>query len=176
MPYLLALWHYARGVASAAVGDLSGAEAEVASIDALLRGADWKTLSSAGVPAADVLTIAREIVVGRIAQTRGDAPAAVRAFQTAVAIEDKLAYMEPPFWYYPVRQSLGAALLQAGDIDGAERSFRAALEAAPNSGWALFGLHETLARRGESAERIEVARRLDRYWVGDRALLSLAKL
>jgi tetratricopeptide (TPR) repeat protein len=73
-------------------------------------------------------------------------------------------------------QSLGAALLQAGDIDGAERSFRAALEAAPNSGWALFGLHETLARRGESAERIEVARRLDRYWVGDRALLSLAKL
>ena len=31
--------------------------------------------------------------------------------------------MEPPYWYYPVQQSLGAALLQAGRADEAEAGF-----------------------------------------------------
>ena len=43
--------------------------------------------------------------------------------------------MEPPYWYYPVRQSLAAALMQAGRLDEAEEQFKLALKRAPNNGW-----------------------------------------
>jgi cytochrome c-type biogenesis protein CcmH/NrfG len=69
--------------------------------------------------------------------------------------------MEPPYWYYPVRQSLGAAYLQAGNVAAAEAAFRASLKSVPHNAWALYGLHEALARRGEAAERADVARRLE---------------
>ena len=59
--------------------------------------------------------------------------------------------MEPPYWYYPVRQSLGAALLLAGRADEAEQAFQAALKRSPNSGWALFGFMEVAKARGDKA-------------------------
>jgi hypothetical protein len=43
----------------------------------------------------------------------------------AVAIQDTLKYGEPPDWFFPVRESLGAALLINGDAAGAEKVFRA---------------------------------------------------
>ena len=46
------------------------------------------------------------------------------ALAQAVAAEDALTYNEPPDWYYPVRESLGAALLRAGRPAEAEAVFR----------------------------------------------------
>ena len=40
----------------------------------------------------------------------------------AVAIQDTLKYGEPPDWFFPVRESLGAALLMKGDAPAAEKS------------------------------------------------------
>ena len=147
-PYVEGLWRYARGVALAAKGEHAAAEAEAEAIAALSRDTDWSPLVAGGLPAPDVLAIAREVVLGRIAQATGDAAAAIAAFDRAAAIEERLTYMEPPFWYYPVRQSLGAARLMAGDAEGAEEAFRASLVKAPNNGWALFGLMQAQARRG----------------------------
>jgi tetratricopeptide (TPR) repeat protein len=84
--------------------------------------------------------------------------------------------MEPPYWYYPVRQSLGAALLMAGRADEADEAFRAALRRAPNSGWALFGLMEAAKARGDAAAAQDAEARLAKAWIGDRRLLNLKRL
>jgi hypothetical protein len=78
------------------------------------RQADFATLLAGGVPVKEVLRIARHVVAARIAQARGDLKDAEAEFKAAIAIEDRLPYMEPPYWYYPIRQSLGAVLLMAG--------------------------------------------------------------
>jgi tetratricopeptide (TPR) repeat protein len=175
-PYVEALWHYARGVAFAAKNDREAAQAEANAIARIAGGTDLSGLVSGGLPAPDVLAIAREVVLGRIAQAENNPRAAVEAFGRAAAIEDRLPYMEPPFWYYPVRQSLGAALLQAGDTRQAEVAFRASLKSTPQNAWALFGLQEALGRLGETAEREEVARRLERAWAGERRSLLVSQL
>jgi tetratricopeptide (TPR) repeat protein len=175
-PYVEALWHYTRGVAFAALKDRAAAQGEAQAIADILVSTDWSSLVSGGLPAPDVLALAREVVLGRIAQAENNFDEAVAAFERAASIEDRLPYMEPPFWYYPVRQSLGAAYLQAGDAAKAEHAFRTSLKAAPHNGWALFGLYEVFGRKGESSEREDIARRLDRSWAGERSLLYLPRL
>jgi hypothetical protein len=59
-----------------------------------------------------------------------------------------LNYSEPPTWYYPLRESLGGALLRKGDATGAEAVFRADLAKNPRNGRSLLGLHEALKRQG----------------------------
>jgi tetratricopeptide (TPR) repeat protein len=100
----------------------------------------------------------------------------ISAFREAVAIEDRLAYMEPPFWYYPVRQSLGAALLAAGEADEARMMFEASLKAAPNNGWALFGLEAVHRAKGDPEGAAAIERRLAKVWAGPRTILSLDRL
>jgi len=175
-PYVRAMWHYARGVALAAADDAAGAQREAAAIAELGRSADLAPLAAGGVPAAEVLRIAQHVVHGRIAQARGDFAGAVAEFERAVALEDKLPYTEPPFWYYPLRQSLGAALLQAGRSDEAELAFRASLARAPNNGWALYGLSELYKRRGDRASAAAAERLLAKAWAGSRRHLELARL
>nr|WP_246500898.1 tetratricopeptide repeat protein [Azospirillum rugosum] len=84
--------------------------------------------------------------------------------------------MEPPYWYYPVRQSLGAVLLQTGQAAEAEQAFRASLAKAPHNGWALYGLTEALKAQGRTADAEQTAERLARAWAGDRSQLDLNKL
>src|SRR5690606_30014904 len=139
-PFVKAAWHYARGVAFAVKRDDTAAKAEDAAIARIEKTAEIAQLEQAGVPASMVLGIARLVLDGRVALAGGDLARAQQAFAQAVALQDGIAYMEPPFWYYPVRQSLGAVLLQSGDAEGAEQTFRAALKQSPNNSWVLFGL------------------------------------
>ena len=99
-------------------------------------------LDAWAVPAQPVLEVAENVVLARMAQASGDQQGAVDLFRKAAESEDTIPYMEPPYWYYPVRQSLGAALLQTGKADEAEKEFLAALDRARGSAWALFGLQQ----------------------------------
>jgi tetratricopeptide (TPR) repeat protein len=175
-PYVKAMWRYARGVALAKAGRTDDAAAEAAAIGALRRDADFTNLIAQGIPGPQVLELAEEIVAARIAQARGDAPGAAAAFAKAAALQDALAYMEPPYWYYPVHQSLGAALLQAGRTDDAEAAFREALKRSPNNGWAIYGLVELAKARGDTMAERDAEARLARSWVGDRGVLELKNL
>ena len=77
---------------------------------------------------------------------------------------------------YPIRQSLAAALLQAGRYAEAERQFQRALSRAPSNGWSYFGLVELhKARRNTTAAR-EAEADLARTWIGDRKLLQISNL
>ena len=176
LPYVEAMWRYARAVALAAKGDTDGAAMESQAIGQLMATGNFVNLTDAGIPAKDVLTIARHVVDARIAEASGDLGKAIEELEFAAAQEDQLAYMEPPYWYYPVRQSLGAALLMKGDLDGSEQAFRASLARAPNNGWALYGLAEVYKKRGDLKRATATEKLLGKAWAGKREQLALARL
>jgi hypothetical protein len=107
--YVKAMWHYARGTAHAALKNSALARSEGAAIERLGRETDWSALDAAGVPARPVLEVARNVVLARAAQAENDHASAVAHFENAVAAEETLPYMEPPYWYDPVRPSLEEA-------------------------------------------------------------------
>jgi tetratricopeptide (TPR) repeat protein len=174
--YVKAMWHYARGVAHAARHDFSAATAEGNAIEAIERSADFSLLNTSGVPAQEVLKLARTVMAGRVAQAQGDFTSAVERFEAAAVIQDALPYTEPPYWYYPVRQSLAAALLQAGRLTDAEDQFLRALKRAPANGWSYFGLIQLYKARGDAAAADKAETELAKTWVGNRALLQISNL
>jgi tetratricopeptide (TPR) repeat protein len=111
-----------------------------------------------------VVAIARDVLRGELAAHRGDVDGAVAALEQAIAGEDALGYMEPPDWALPVRQSLGAILLEAGRAADAEQAFRADLKTWPENGWSLRGLEQALAAQQRADEAAVVAARFQTAW------------
>jgi tetratricopeptide (TPR) repeat protein len=175
IPYVKAMWHYARGIAQVAKGEFAAAADEANAIKAL-EGGDFTVLKASGVPAQDVLALARTVIEARIAQAKGDKDAAVMKFEQAAALQDGLPYMEPPYWYYPVRQSLAVALMQAGRLDDAEAQFQRALKRAPANGWSRYGLAELYKARGNAEQAKKAEDELAKTWIGDRDQLQLSRL
>ena len=93
-------------------------------------------------------------------------------FERAAALQDALPYTEPPYWYYPIRQSLAAALLQAGRYTEAEQQFQRALARAPANGWSYYGLAELHKARGNTAAARKAEADLAKTWIGDRKLVA----
>lgn len=174
--YVKAMWRYARGVGYAQAGRLDEADGEARAIAALEQMGDLAALKGAGIPGVETLEIARHVVMGRIAQEKGDAAGAASSFETAAQLQEALPYMEPPYWYYPVRQSLGGALLAMGRADEATGAFEAALRRAPNNGWAIYGLKAAAEAKGDSAAAAAAEARLARTWIGDRSMLEVKRL
>jgi tetratricopeptide (TPR) repeat protein len=125
--------------------------------------------------ANDTMAIARHVVEARVAQAEGDLERAIAELETAVQIQDSPAYLEPPFWYYPVRQSLGAALLMAGRAADAEEVLRKSLVDAPNNGWSLHGLMEAQKAQGDDVAAAVTEKLLGKAWAGS-APPDLARL
>jgi tetratricopeptide (TPR) repeat protein len=175
-PYVRAMWHYARGVAHAARSEAQAAREEAMAINRIGERTNFTQMTSAGVPAPDVVRLASRVIDGRAAQAEGDHDVAAAAFRDAAAIQDRLPYTEPPYWYYPVRQSLGAVLLQAGKPLEAEGMFREALRQYPNGAWALYGLKEAQTAQGDTAAAAVTQRQLDALWQGEQRQVSLSML
>jgi tetratricopeptide (TPR) repeat protein len=170
------MYHYARAVAFAEKKDPSSAQREVDAIVALESATDFKPFAEWNVPAKEVMETARHVAAGRIADAMGDLQGAARSYRTAIAIEDNLAYMEPSYWYYPVRQSLGAVLLRQGRLDEAEQAFRESLARVRNNGWALAGLAEVYRAQGNAKAEKETRAALGRAWFGSAGGPDLARL
>jgi Flp pilus assembly protein TadD len=90
----------------------------------------------------------------------------VAKWRRAVELQDDLVYDEPPAWYYPIRESLGAALIQSGDAGGAEQVFREGLRRSPHNGRMLFGLLESLKAQKKTAALAWVEREYQAAWKG----------
>jgi predicted Zn-dependent protease len=85
-------------------------------------------------------------------------------------------YTEPPYCYYPLRQTLASALLQAGRLSEAEDQFQQALNRAPANGWSYYGLLQVYKARGDAAAAAQAEAELTKTWVGDRQLLQISNL
>ena len=176
IPYVKAMWLYMRGIALAARHNFASAAAAADAIETLERTADFKLLKDSNIPAQEVFRIARTLILARVAQAKGDFRTAVVQFERAAALQDALPYTEPPYWYYPIRQSLAAALLQAGRYAEAQRQFQRALSRAPSNGWSYYGLAQLHKSRGNTAAARKAEADLARTWIGDRRLLQISNL
>ena len=151
-----AVWHFTRGLAFAAKSDASAAEREQLALGAIAASEEVKQLSSPAFPVADTLAVSVEWLAGKVAGAKRDFAKMIECFERAAAKEDAMPYMEPSYWPLPVRPSLGAALLAAGEAAKAEKIFREDLKRWPRNAWSLFGLEQSLRRQGkvESAELV----------------------
>ena len=176
LPYLQGLWRYARGEAYAKMGDVEMARGEAAAIAKLIAEADLKPLEALNIPATDILTIARLVVSARAAAADGALDDAVDAMAEAVALQERLNYTEPPYWYYPTKQTLAAMVLRKGDAERAEQLFIEALAEAPNNGWVLFGLTEAYKTQKDKSGAKYASNLFQDAWAGDKKAIALDRL
>ena len=92
-----------------------------------------------------------------------------------MAEQDGHWFTEPPAWYYPVRQSLGAALLAGGRPAEAEAVYRDDLKRNPDNGWSLFGLAQSLRAQGKTAEAAAAEARFQKAWARADVTLSASR-
>ncbi len=175
-PFVQGFWHYARGTAYVRKRDFDGAKAEVDAISNLIDKSDFSLIEGQAVPARAILDIARKVVEARFAQANGDYEAAAMQLKAAIEVEDGTPYQEPAYWYYPVRQTLGAVLLQAGKTAEAEDLFGQALAEQPHSGMALWGLMQAELASGKSEAAAATKAELEKAWQGPADLLDLNRI
>jgi tetratricopeptide (TPR) repeat protein len=159
-PYVRGIWHYGRGLALAATGQRAEAERELAALRALADGVPPARTVAGFFKTAEMLRFAADVLAGEVAARAGQTDEAVRHLTGAVRQQDTHWFIEPPPWYYPVRHSLGAALLAGGRAPEAEGVYREDLRRNPENGWALFGLAQALRAQGQAAADAEKARGL----------------
>jgi tetratricopeptide (TPR) repeat protein len=157
MPTTHLFWTYSRTLAFAARGEVDKAtaardafEKEAAAAAGGHHGYGLNKLN-------DVLGVALQVVDARVADARRNSAEAIEHWRKAAELQDALIYDEPADWYYPVRESLGAALLASGDAKAAEQAFRDDLQRNPRNPRSLFGLMSTLKaqQREEDAAWVE---------------------
>jgi tetratricopeptide (TPR) repeat protein len=166
VPYMKGLWHYARGSAFVLDRDMTAANRELNALVKLQAEADFTALEAAAVPAGAILEVAGHVLRARMAAAKSDWGTAVSELEAAVKGQDALPYMEPAYWYYPARQSLGVALLQAGRAKEAVEVLRRSLIDAPNNGWALYALKEATAVAGDKVAADQYAKLFAKAWSG----------
>lgn len=170
-------WHFARGAAFAANGQVAMAEAERKILENVRKEtpADLE-FSFFFNKAQTFLDLATNVLDARISTAKGDHEAAIKYWEQAVQIEDRLNYGEPPEWFYPVRESLGAALLLNRQSERAEAVFRADLGQYPRNPRSLFGLLKSLEAQKKISGMEEVRREFEAAWRNADVPLEIADL
>jgi len=153
--YLKGTWRYARGLALAAKGRTADAEVELAELRRSAADPALNYTLFSPNTAASILAIAPEVLAGDLAARGRDYDRAIAHLERGVRLEDGLTYTEPAEWNYPVRQLLGAVLLEAGRAKEAETVYWEDLKRNPENGWSLFGLAQALTAQGHDAAEVE---------------------
>ena len=171
-------WHFARGLALAGTGKVSEAEAEykIVSDAQAATPADQVFNAPINNKTKDILEIAKDVLGAKIALAKKDTEGAIAMLREAVAIQDTLKYGEPPDWFFPVRESLGGALLISGDASGAEKVFRDDLDRNPRNPRSLFGLQQALLLEKRDYDAGFVQKQFETSWKGGAQALKLDDL
>jgi tetratricopeptide (TPR) repeat protein len=160
-----AAWRYARAMALTARGRLDDAEVELGQLKLLVSDPELKKqVTFSNNSGYAIMRIAPEVVAGEMAAKRKDWDAATLHLERAIRYEDALIYQEPADWHAPVRQNLGAVLLDAGRPDEAEAVFWEDLKKNPENGWALAGLMHSLKAQRKDDDAALVESRLRKVW------------
>jgi tetratricopeptide (TPR) repeat protein len=160
--YPTGVWHYARGMAFTAKGQLEKAAGELKSLNAITTE---KTPDKTKIWEVNlkILKTATKVLVGELATKQGNYEQAIAHLKIAIQLDDDLKG-DPPLWYSPVRQSLGAILLEVGRKAEAEQIYREDLKIYPNNGWSLYGLAQSLQAQGKTHEAQKVQQRFEKAW------------
>ena len=162
--FAAAMFYYARGMAHAAKLNLDSAQQELNALERITANRQIKALDQPTLPGAQLVVLSRHVLAGELAGRREQAAEMNQQFATAIQLEDKLPYMEPPYWHHPVRQIYGAVLLQAGKAADAEKTYREDLKRHPVNGWSLYGLLASLRAQGKTEEANAVEKRFRDVW------------
>ncbi len=171
-------WHFARGMALAGTGKITDAEGEYKIVSAAEAATPPDVIFQMPInnKAKDIMKIAEDVLGAKIAVAKKDNNGAVAMLRDAVAIQDTLKYGEPPDWFYPVRESLGATLLMTGDAAGAEKVFRDDLERNLRNPRSLWGLHQALLQQKRGYDAGFVEKQFESSWKGGSQALKLDDL
>jgi tetratricopeptide (TPR) repeat protein len=178
MKITTAFWHFSRGMALAGKGKADEAEAEYKIVSAAEAATPEDMVFAMPVnnKAKDVMKIAEKVLGAKIALVNKDTNGAIAMLREAVATQDTLKYNEPPDWFFPVRESLGAALLMNKDAQGAEKVFREDLERNPRNPRSLYGLREALKAQGRDYDAGFVEKQFQSSWKGPQGALKMEDL
>jgi len=174
-PYVTGAWRYSRGLAFIATGRRAEAEVELVEIQKLATSVPAERTLAGFFKTKTILGLADNVLAGEIAARTGQTDVAIQHLLAAVAEQDGHWFTEPPVWYFPVRQSLGAALLSGGRPVEAEAVYRDDLKRNPNNGWSLFGLAQSLQAQGKVAEADAVHARFQKAWTLADVTLSASR-
>jgi tetratricopeptide (TPR) repeat protein len=173
--YTVGVWHYARGLAFNAKAQAAEARGELAALETLLQSVPEERTVAFFFRARTMLQLAANVLAGELAAKSGDVATAERLLRAAVAEQDTHWFTEPPPWYFPVRQSLGAVLLQAGRPQEAEQVYRDDLARNPDNGWSLFGLTQSLRAQGNAAEAARAEAAFRKAWANADVQLTASR-
>ena len=168
----MSLYHYTRGSALAAKGQIAEAEQELAALTTTSARVAKDVMYSTVNPAPVLLDVARLDLAARIADAKGGGASAIAAWRLAVAAEDKVGYGEPPDWLFPTREGLAAAFMRMGNAAEADKVYRADLQKYRRNPRSLFGLWKSLERQGKTAEAAKAKAEFDAAWAGADTNLS----
>ena len=178
MQTMTVFWHFARGMALASTGKIEEAEAE----HKIVAEAEDRTPEDAifAMPVnnktKDILKIADRVLGAKIAVAKKDNATAISLLESAVKVQDGLKYDEPPDWFFPVREPLGAVLLMNGNNAAAEQVFREDLNRNPRNPRSLFGLQQALKAQGKSYDAGFIETQFRSSWKGGTTPLKLEDL
>jgi tetratricopeptide (TPR) repeat protein len=139
------LWDFAQGYAHLKQGDVDFAALYLARVK---KAAETSTARFRVHTAKDLLTIAAGILEREIQRAAGHHSGAIAPFQRADGVQDALVYDEPETLPFSAFHWLGAALLESGRVDEAEKAYRAEPKDHPHNGWSLLGLQQALEGKG----------------------------
>lgn len=167
--------HFARAMAFAAKRDLVAARTEQGAFESS-RAAISTAAPMGNTTVVAVMELASHLLAGKIALAAGDRRAAIDWLSKAAAAQDHLAYDEPPPWPWPVRESLGAALLLDGQTLAAEQVFREDLRRNPNNPRSLLGLWRVLVAEERQDEAARVHRQFEEAEAGADVIYGIGDL
>jgi tetratricopeptide (TPR) repeat protein len=163
LPTATALWHWARAYAFTVQKKSEDAVKETAEFEAAAAKVPAEAMMNLNT-AKSLLDVAAASLAAKGAELRGDQDAAIASWTKAVAVQDTMAYDEPPAWFYPVREALGAALLRAGKPAEAESVFREDLKRNPKNARSLFGLSQALTQQQKPKEAVDAETQFKEAW------------
>jgi tetratricopeptide (TPR) repeat protein len=163
-PFLTGAWHYVRGLAHVAMGDLVAGQRALGRVRRIAADPVLNYVMFSPNTAARIFAVAPEVLAGELAAARGEYDTAIAHLDHAVRLEDGLVYTEPTEWHYPPRHALGAVLLEAGRPAEAETVYWDDLEKFPENGWALFGLAKALRAQGKDELAGLIEARFETIW------------
>jgi hypothetical protein len=163
-------------MAFASTGKMADARAEVATLTKSQDGVNKAADASGVANLSRIGRIMHAMLDAKIADAGGDHRTAITFLREAVAEEDNLDYQEPPDWWSPARETLGAVLLVSNKPAEAEQVFRDDLKHNANNPRSIFGLWKALDAQDKKADAQAEQQKFDTAWKNADGKLRLSDL